>query len=714
MNLEPAPNASSSAGPATPTNHRKERGAIAAQACENCRQRKQRCSEERPKCATCQRMKLECKYREPQPTKKDKTLVEILDRLKNLEGGIRTLDGKVDNLNIRGGFSLYGTNPSNPTTGSSSLAVESGRSSSWPSTNVHLPAHVSTARPRAGQYKYVSAAYKMLSWPVFQQLMESSPQKISNINLASLGRDGSTIMLGPKNRVASLPLDTLEASTSRQETAAIVMDGPLSAVSGSQHLSMNWETMHRLTKAYFDTFNLLYPILDRLLFKTEILPFVARNGFDEGINSTLACLVLALGEVAIAGHQGMPLTTYKGRPGGIKGGTIERPPGLAFFNEARRRMGFSLTECSLENVQIFALAAIYYESCCHHAEFWRMVVSASLACQALLTSNPGELTSPRADLIRRLFWHCSIMETCLNLELNLPLTGLDKLEDLVGLPDFSSGSFSEEDYIGNQASYFQEHFASQIVLRRLSVEFHTTLTTTLDGLPITHDVISPGVTPDSSAITTIKQLAAQLDQWRGMLPIHLRWQEGNPDVFPTTSPDMYQHSLYPPVPDVPISFIFTADLDAPPVSYPYVGDVQTACLRTRYLHVKYLIHRPFLFKALHHPEHVTQEDAEGVAICLQSILLWPITLSPVRHQKRLIPCLFFWSQNLLGVLLILHLVQTAPILVRIRGSMMDDRFDMDAKETTRLCIDWIRDLKDIDASARWCWSVLGAFYPLEE
>lgn len=36
---------------------------------------------------------------------------------------------------------------------------------------------------------------------------------------------------------------------------------------------------------------------------------------------------------------------------------MERPPGLLFFNEARKRMGFNLTECSLENVQIFALAA---------------------------------------------------------------------------------------------------------------------------------------------------------------------------------------------------------------------------------------------------------------------------------------------------------------------------------------------------------------------
>lgn len=96
-------------------------------------------------------------------------------------------------------------------------------------------------------------------------------------------------------------------------------------------------------------------------------------------------------------------------------------------------------------------------------------------------------------MIRRMFWHCLIMETyvkiellilyykfsdncrCLNLEFNIPSTGLNSLEELVGLPDFSTGDFSEEDYISNQASHFQEHFASQIVLRRLSVEFNATL-----------------------------------------------------------------------------------------------------------------------------------------------------------------------------------------------------------------------------------------------
>jgi hypothetical protein len=60
------------------------------------------------------------------------------------------------------------------------------------------------------------------------------------------------------------------------------------------------------------------------------------------------------------------------------------------------------------------------------------------------------------------------------MEFGLPLTGLDKFEEMIGLPDFS-GPVTDEDYINNQTTHFQEHFASQIVLRRLSVNFHSVL-----------------------------------------------------------------------------------------------------------------------------------------------------------------------------------------------------------------------------------------------
>jgi hypothetical protein len=207
----------------------------------------------------------------------------------------------------------------------------------------------------------------------------------------------------------------------------------------------------------------------------------------------------------------------------------------------------------------------------------------------------------------------------------------------------------------------------------------------------------------------MKHLASQLDQWRGLLPQPLRWEEEHPGT--SYAPG---HGLYPPVPQLHTNLMFTTDLDTPPIHYPYLLDIQTASLRTRYYYTKYLLYRPFLFKALHHPDQMTNDDVDGVVECFKSILKWPITMSPTCCHKRLVPCLFFWSQNLLGILIILHLSQRVPILSQIRTNMMGQRFEQDASDTVVLYIDWIRDLKEIDTTAMWCWTVLKTIYPLED
>jgi hypothetical protein len=114
--------------------------------------------------------------------------------------------------------------------------------------------------------------------------------------------------------------------------------------------------MQRLSEAYFDSYNLLCPLLDRQHFMANTMPSVMSEGFGQGMAATIAYLVFALGEVAIAGSDGPPVHNHNGRPSGVRGGTISDPPGLDLFNEARKRMGFNLTDCSLENVQMFALA----------------------------------------------------------------------------------------------------------------------------------------------------------------------------------------------------------------------------------------------------------------------------------------------------------------------------------------------------------------------
>jgi hypothetical protein len=236
----------------------------------------------------------------------------------------------------------------------------------------------------------------------------------------------------------------------------------------------------------------------------------------------------------------------------------------------------------------------------------------------------------------------------LHLELDLPLTGITGLADRVGIPSFSS-PLCEADHRGNQSSHFEAHYASQVALRRLCADLHQNMydyckrsTRPTSQLSISIKSSSslsyndPPATNNSSDTPsasnddyggpeggTLKQLASQLSQWRGMLPRDLQWAEDDPASFPTPqqadSVDFNQ-PLDPNLSSDPAQSrmpLFSTDLDKEPIQYPYVYDIQVALLRTRYYQVKYMVYRPFVYKALHFPEQMTREDAEGVAECLR-------------------------------------------------------------------------------------------------
>lgn len=178
----------------------------------------------------------------------------------------------------------------------------------------------------------------------------------ADADLQSLEAEGSAFIVGLQQKgTPSLSLDIFLRSHS--------FEGMLTQATrnaGGERFTfpdLSYDIMLRLANSYFDTFNLIYPFMDRQTFLSETMIKVSSEGFNGDTDSVIALLVLALGELAAEGIRGMPLGSYNGRNSGLRGGTLERPPGLALFNEARKRIGFVLTECDLENVQIFSLAA---------------------------------------------------------------------------------------------------------------------------------------------------------------------------------------------------------------------------------------------------------------------------------------------------------------------------------------------------------------------
>lgn len=131
------------------------------------------------------------------------------------------------------------------------------------------------------------------------------------------------------------------------------------------------------------------------------------------------------------------------------------------------------------------------------------------------------------------------------------------------------------------------------------------------------DTSTPGSTSSRGGPTanSLKQLSAQLAQWRGMLPQELQWDEDDPASFPGLPHSPFESKFTQRSMDANV--MFEADPDGEPPNYPYLYDVQVALLRTRYYYAKYMVNRPFVYKALHYPEQMTQQDAEGVAECLR-------------------------------------------------------------------------------------------------
>lgn len=395
--------------------------------------------------------------------RKDKTMVHILEALQRLEN-------KFDNLQV--------SNTSTPASSREWPTQNESRALSIGDSNHGTP-HV-TLEPEnriAAQsfptelqrsYQHLTVAHKILLWPsVYLHILNSGIAAASD--LQHVLQDGTPwfIHLELAKHSKTLPCDT------EMRTYAMFSAGSADTRVGFTFLTL--ETVQRLTDAYFNTFNILFPILDRESFMSDIVGPLTRNGYADGDpDACLALTVFALGQVAIEGVYGSPISSFNGSPSGIRGGTAETPPGLDLFNEARRRIGFSVHACTLVNVQTLLLQATYYESCARHMDFWRATVAASMSCQVLIRCESFDWSTPRADLIKRAYWACILSEDMYHLELDLSPTGIHTLEDQVPLPYFHEAQ-NMSGRVSDERSHFQYHFLAMIALRRLIIRIHSSI-----------------------------------------------------------------------------------------------------------------------------------------------------------------------------------------------------------------------------------------------
>lgn len=314
-------------------------------------------------------------------------------------------------------------------------------------------------------YQHLTVPHKIVLWPsIYIHLINTGIQATNDLQYVLQEGTPWFIRQEMEKHTQTLPYDVA--------LPYFVINSSLREQGYSSNVAFPTLTIQNIQEqcdAYFNTFNVLFPLLNRDSFMNRTVAPLLRDGYADGDpNAVLALLVFALGQVAIEGVFEKPISMFDGQPSGFRGGTLEHPPGLAIFNEARRRTGFIFTQSTLETVQIMMLQAIYYESTARHLDFWRSTVAASMSCQVLIKCKSFDWSSHTGDLVKRAYWACMLSEDFYHLDLDLPRTGIENLEDEVPLPYFhEANEHGVNGALTEERSYFQYHFLAMIALRRL-------------------------------------------------------------------------------------------------------------------------------------------------------------------------------------------------------------------------------------------------------
>jgi hypothetical protein len=196
--------------------------------------------------------------------------------------------------------------------------------------------------------------------------------------------------------------------------------------------------------------------------------------------------------------------------------------------------------------------------------------------------------------------------------------------------------------------------------------------------------------------TVVDELLSQLQTWRANLPTPLHWSEDERLQFLCTR---LRSNAY-------FTEQFTTS-SRHQVLYAYHADVVAAQLRSRYYYCVFLLHQPFLYKALHLPEQTTELDTQRCALCLKSCMLWPVAMSPVKDKKRLIPNNYVWTQSFIIVLLIFASIRQSGLLQTI----CEENIGSDEMQgSIDGMLEWLRDMQQMDAIADWGWNLLEKLY----
>lgn len=191
----------------------------------------------------------------------------------------------------------------------------------------------------------------------------------------------------------------------------------------------------------------------------------------------------------------------------------------------------------------------------------------------------------------------------------------------------------------------------------------------------------------------IRELARQLDSWHATLPYPLHWptpEDADAELEDPT--DLQRKGATAP-----------SSSEQVETSQRKAWDVAVAQLQARFYYARFMLYRPFVYKALHTPARMSANDAYCCGIAIRSACQWPRALHSARDTKRLFPHLFNSTQTCLGILLIFRMTTKQDSL---RAICDEYTSRIDVLRATDILLDWLRDVRQLDGIADWCSATL--------
>jgi len=174
----------------------------------------------------------------------------------------------------------------------------------------------------------------------------------------------------------------VELESTRRPLPMFTTPYPLHA--GEQWLELVPMSMIKgLADAFFSVFNPFTPIMDKSYFFSFTVGSALESGFGYSMESCIVLTVMALGCQAVLAHQegNYPLpgaTSHRFEAPEWMNVVYEEQPGLRFFNEARRRIGFLMCDNDIQSCQFYLLSS------CVNPSLRSMIKSITNSLQCIL------------------------------------------------------------------------------------------------------------------------------------------------------------------------------------------------------------------------------------------------------------------------------------------------------------------------------------------